>query len=162
MSCIYLSDGGAAFGENRLPCCMGGSRQRAPVDGAELQSIILISRAHVTMQAVDWQCIIVFRCLPLATTQMHTSADTNIQCVICLCACTHLDYLGKQTGAPLLVLSAAAETNPLLEAERVVAGRRFSCSCHLFNARTVPADDAVCPLIRHLFARRLCALPLDK
>lgn len=114
---------------------VAAASQSAPVDGAELQSIILISRAHVTVQAVDWQCIIVFRRLPLATTQMHTSADTNIQyCVICLCACTHLDYLGKQTGAPLLVLSAAAaETNPLLEAERVVAGASLAVATFLMH-----------------------------
>jgi hypothetical protein len=106
---------------------LGGSRQRAPVDGAELQSIILISRAHVTMQAVDWQCIIVFRRLPRNHPNAHLSRYKHtVLHVICLCACTHLDYLGKQTGAPLLVLSAAlvvvAETNPLFEAERVVAG----------------------------------------
>lgn len=63
-------------------------------------------------------------------------------------------------------VAATAETNPLLEAERVVAIAVGTFLMHVLGI--VPADDAVCLLIRHLFAMqtlvpsRVECAPLDK
>jgi hypothetical protein len=133
MSCIHLSDGGAALGENRLPCSgwQPAAGARAPVDGAELQSIILISRAHVTVQPVDWQCIIVFRRLPRNHPNAHLSRYKHTVRARYLSVRVHTFRLSRQTnGSPIVGVVGGGggdARNKSIIRGREGCRRRFSC-----------------------------------